>query len=300
MLQVSNPFKQPAPGPRQYIIDRFIPKNKLISLYGDGGVGKSLLAAFLCSCVASGSNFFGLNTTKGPVLYLDGEDDEDEFRRRAKAIENAHHVAGDLYYHRVTSPINQTFLQALQETINHYNIILIIIDSFSALSGGNLDNETIINFMNGFRPLGISVLFLDHEPKYNDTQLGPNSKKNQVRAQYHLEEWYDPKGRLLKLSQTKTNIGDMSESLYIKITSSPNSINPYSILFEQAFPTPGTHGPSTTVIMDTIRIQGPSTALDLAAYTGLKYTVISAGLTRLVRDGSIKSDGQKPATYSIL
>jgi archaellum biogenesis ATPase FlaH len=300
ILHLANPLSLPHPGPRQYLVDRFIPAGKMVSLYGDGGLGKSLVCTYLACCVSSGTPFFGLPTRKGHVIYLDGEDDDDEFRRRSHAIQNAHRFVGpELGYHQVVQPINQAFIQSLKETIQRFKTVLVIVDSFSALSGGNLDNETIMTFMNSFRQLGIAIMFLDHEPKYNDTQLGPNSKKNQSRAQYHLEEWFDPSGKMLKLSQTKSNIGDMKEPIYLKVNSAPDTINPLTIRFDRAFPTPGSSSAPADKILSFVRTVSAATQPEIVLATSLSEGVCNSTLSRLVRDKKLKTDGAKPALYSL-
>lgn len=60
--------------------------NKTTMLTGKGGVGKSLLAQLLCTCVAFGRPFLGVPVRKMPALYMSWEDDHDELWRRQAAI----------------------------------------------------------------------------------------------------------------------------------------------------------------------------------------------------------------------
>lgn len=58
-----------------YAVDKLIPLNRITLLYGLEKVGKSVLALYLCFCVANGRKAFRtLTTRKMPVLYLDYED----------------------------------------------------------------------------------------------------------------------------------------------------------------------------------------------------------------------------------
>jgi RecA-family ATPase len=283
------------------VVDKFLPTGKLSSLYGDGGVGKSLLSMFIAGCVSTGVDVFGMHVNRGHVIYLDGEDDEDEFRRRIQPMAAAHGFHGVLGYYQVTMPINQAFINDLGASIVQNKTVLVVVDSFSALSGGNLDNETVMRFMGSFRQLGVAILFIDHEPKYNDSQLGPNSKKNQSRAQYHLEEYNGGAlGQILKLTQTKSNIGDFTQPIYIKITSVPDTINPKTISLDRVFPVPGGHGSTVDTIVECVRRLKSAQSASIVIDTGLTEGAVATALSRLVRDGKLTSDGLKPATYSIV
>lgn len=51
------------PPKREFAVDPLLPKNQVSSIYGDGGVGKSLIAKQLCVCVTANQPWFGLPTT---------------------------------------------------------------------------------------------------------------------------------------------------------------------------------------------------------------------------------------------
>lgn len=73
---------------REWIVPEWVPRGVVTALYGDGGMGKSLLAQQLMSCVAIGAPWLGLEVTKGRALGLMCEDDPDELHRRQEAINN--------------------------------------------------------------------------------------------------------------------------------------------------------------------------------------------------------------------
>ena len=70
------------PPKREFAVYPLLPKNQVSSIYGDGGVGKLLIAKQLCVCVTADQPWFGLPTTLGRAIYLTAEDDQDELHRR--------------------------------------------------------------------------------------------------------------------------------------------------------------------------------------------------------------------------
>lgn len=71
---------------REWVVENWIPLLSTTALYGDGGVGKSLLAMQIMTCVALGKPFLGLVTKQMKVLAVFCEDTEDELQRRQKRI----------------------------------------------------------------------------------------------------------------------------------------------------------------------------------------------------------------------
>lgn len=71
---------------RKWVIEDWIAEGVVNSLYGQGGVGKTLLAQQLAYCLASGKPFLGLPVEKKKVMCVLCEDDRDEIHRRHDAI----------------------------------------------------------------------------------------------------------------------------------------------------------------------------------------------------------------------
>jgi RecA-family ATPase len=75
------------PPERVWLIENWIPEGEISALYGDGGIGKSLIALQLAASVASGAPFLGLNISRSvPVLAVMAEDKDDELHRRIYSI----------------------------------------------------------------------------------------------------------------------------------------------------------------------------------------------------------------------
>jgi RecA-family ATPase len=64
------------------VVPGLIPKRQVTLLYGDGGVGKSLVTLQLGMAMAAGRSWMGQPVASGSVLYWTAEDDEDELQRR--------------------------------------------------------------------------------------------------------------------------------------------------------------------------------------------------------------------------
>lgn len=63
-----------------------IPSRIVVTLNGDGAVGKSLLALQLCIASVSGTPWLGLQVQQGPCLFITAEDEIGECHRRINAI----------------------------------------------------------------------------------------------------------------------------------------------------------------------------------------------------------------------
>ena len=78
------------PPKRSFLIEGWLPAGCMSSLYGPGGVGKSLLTEQALACIATGMDFLGFKVERAPVLGLFAEDDDDELKRRQWRINQAY------------------------------------------------------------------------------------------------------------------------------------------------------------------------------------------------------------------
>jgi hypothetical protein len=72
--------------PTEWAWDSFILKGEVNLMFGDGGVGKSLLALYLGIAVAAGKTLFGKITTQMPVVGLFAEDGPAQVQQRVTTI----------------------------------------------------------------------------------------------------------------------------------------------------------------------------------------------------------------------
>lgn len=76
---------QPIP-PRRWEVPNLIPHGEVTLLYGDGGVGKTLLAQQFATCAATGTPWLGMEVRKTRVVCFFCEDDAPELQRRQHDI----------------------------------------------------------------------------------------------------------------------------------------------------------------------------------------------------------------------
>lgn len=74
------------PPAREWVVDQWLPRKAVTSMFGRGGHGKSLLAQQLAICVANAIPFLDSGVQRGNVLGLFAEDDSDELLRRAAGV----------------------------------------------------------------------------------------------------------------------------------------------------------------------------------------------------------------------
>ncbi len=75
--------------PRQWVVEEWMPIGHVTLSYGDGGVGKTLLAQQLMTSCATGALWCGLEVCRCRVFALFCEDDADEVHRRQDRINDA-------------------------------------------------------------------------------------------------------------------------------------------------------------------------------------------------------------------
>ena len=72
--------------PREWLVANWIPMGVVTSLYGDGGLGKTLIAQQLQTSAAIGRAWLGLFAERVPSLGVYCEDSQDELQRRQAEI----------------------------------------------------------------------------------------------------------------------------------------------------------------------------------------------------------------------
>jgi hypothetical protein len=148
-------------------------------IYGQPGVGKSILAPYLGYCVGLGKPFFGRPTKIGKVLYVATEDAEG-IRWRCKLM---HESTGlnlnfsitdaiyDLYEPYKANPLEYTNTTQLLNHIRDERISLIIIDTLSRTFPGLDENQhrsmcqllDNVELIAGFRDT--AVILIHHDSK---------------------------------------------------------------------------------------------------------------------------------------
>ncbi|PCJ28758.1 MAG: hypothetical protein COA94_03465 [Rickettsiales bacterium] len=233
------------PPKRQWLIEDWLPRGYVTALYGDGGVGKSLLAQQLMSALATGQSFLGKVQPKMRVYALMCEDDASELWRRQVAI-NKHYGIDmhDLSNIRLVSRVGNDnllmtfanddvgkltkFFEELQTDILNYKPDLVILDTAADLFGGNENNRPQVRqFIQTAcgqlaRKIGGAVLLCAH-PSESGMQKGTGSGgstawNNTVRSRWYLK--HPEAGELSSdhriLSKVKSNYSAKGQEEYFK------------------------------------------------------------------------------------
>lgn len=210
------PFINPAdwaaivPPPRLWSLADWIPLRQATLLTGRGGVGKSLLAQQLATCVALGLPFLGKATRQTNALYLSCEDDADELHRRQDAICTALGVslaelegrlflttlAGETGNHLATFDADSSLTIApryreLDAFAYEHRIGFIALDNASHLMiGDHNDLASVAAFLGLLNKLALSiggaVTLLHHPNKAGAEYIGSVAWENQVRSRLFL------------------------------------------------------------------------------------------------------------------
>lgn len=139
---------------REWLWKDWIPANAVTSLYGDGGVGKTLFAQQLAYSIGAGVDFMGAKMPKLPVVGAFCEDDKDELHRRHEDIVKANGGMASIFsdvwlwprvgydnilvnFDRNHKPELSPFFKHLCNEIQKIKPGMVILDTAADLFGGN-------------------------------------------------------------------------------------------------------------------------------------------------------------------
>jgi len=222
------------PPPQEWAIQDCILKKQVTTLYGEGGVGKSMLSLQLAASTVLGRDWFGYKPEPGPVIYLGAEDDEDELQRRlcciasqlgepmSELIENGLHAssyagknmalsdfAGDVYVENYTPLYAELF-----ERAQIIRPVMIILDTLSDIFDGDENNRAqVTEFVGLLRQLAVTAncaVIVNAHPSQSGSSSGTSGSTawhGKVRGRLHLraatkdEGGADPDLRVLEFKK---------------------------------------------------------------------------------------------------
>jgi AAA domain len=200
--------------PREWAVPDLIPCDTVTMLSGDGGVGKSSLAAQLAVAFATDTEWLSLKPKSGPVVFVSAEDDQDELHRRIASIADSEGIdLADLHdLHIVPLAGRDAVMGAtegrggvVKETAVWRGLVrivesvkprLVALDTQADIFGGNeLARTEARQFIGQLRGLAIkhrlAVLLLSH-PSLSGMASGTGTSgstawSNSVRSRLYLE-----------------------------------------------------------------------------------------------------------------
>jgi RecA-family ATPase len=233
------------PPAREWLIDDWLPRGYVTALYGDGGVGKSLLAQQIITALAIGGKFLNKQLNAYRVYALMCEDDANELWRRQVAINKhygikMHELSNIRFVSRVghdnllmTFANNDfgnltKFFEELVKDISAFQPDLVVLDTAADLFGGNENNrpqvrQFIQTACGQIARLTNSAVLLCAHPSESGIQKGTGSGgstawNNTVRSRWYLkhptDEGLSTSHRIL--SRVKSNYSAGSGEEYFR------------------------------------------------------------------------------------
>lgn len=234
-----------SPQPREWVVDGWMPKGEVTLLYGDGGVGKSLIAMQFATCAATSRPWLGQNTRPSRVMGFFCEDGEDElFRRQAdinkalgvefadltdlRLISRKHFDNTFALWDRQTGALKlQPVWHQLVDAAKAFRADVLIVDTIAdVFAGSEIDRAQVSAFVKSClgrmaQEIGGSVLALGH-PSLSGKSSGSGTSgstawSNAARSRLYLKH---PKGsdrgNTRVLEGMKANYGPKGSELIVR------------------------------------------------------------------------------------
>ena len=198
------------PPAREWEVAGMIPRGEVTLLYGEGGVGKTLLAHQYALCAAAGVSWLGQGTRPARVMAVFCEDDEMELRRRHIAIRRLLGLQAGLRGKlRIVSRRGKDnilahwprgefrlgdFYHQLQADVVAWRPDVLILDTLADIYGGSeIDRAQVNRFVKQVlgglvEPVGASCLVLGHPSVGGRTEgrSGSTAWSNAARSRLYL------------------------------------------------------------------------------------------------------------------
>lgn len=270
-------------------------------VYGFGGSGKSMLAAFWATVIREGYLIHGLEPEPGNVLYLDYESTEADFRRRVDAIHRGLDLETNstIYYRRCSQKLSAD-IHEIQRVVLEKEIDVVIVDTAGPACGGDPENAaSSIQFFMALRSLNTTSLVLAHKSKAKESRgpFGSVFWENYPRAVYYLKSDLEPDGDTVYVGMTheKGNEGRRQKprALALRFTDTDDgqtaTFTPVDVSEIPAFET----DLSTNARITNALKSGKHTAKELEEALEMSYRKVYDALTYGRRKGTFDMDEDK-------
>lgn len=281
-------------GSDTYRVDPLLPLGEATILYGDGGAGKSTIAAALGVSVQTGAAVIeGWIPRKAPVLYLDWEAGRHSLNRRVRGVAAGANlpevVQLDYRNCRRSGPLH-SFAESLAATIDREGYGLVIVDSVGMAAGIGSDggdaNESALRLFMAIGYLGTTVLAIDHvakadvaDERVKSRPYGSIYKGNLARATWELRLTNNDRGAFLGLYNTKANDAPAAAPVSLQVFHEDDGAIRYERLAQLPMELTR-HLSQRDQIVAALRQLGHLTTDEIATETGLSDNKVRAVLSR--------------------
>jgi len=155
----------------EWIIDRLIPKDSIILLFGKGGIGKTWLSMDMARCIGEGNPYLGLTTVKTPVIFVDFENPLAVLNTRTQKLG---HTVGVHFWRanneKIGAPKLDTNEYALYKQLPSGAVLIFDTLRASQDRDENKSNEMglIMGRLKELRDMGFTIILLHHTAKNSD------------------------------------------------------------------------------------------------------------------------------------
>jgi RecA-family ATPase len=171
------------------LLDPIFPKIGLAALGGSSDTGKSSLLRYLAVSICTGADTFlgwKLNPTFRSAIYVATEDGHDAISFLLSRLCNAMKIGPKEIEKLRFIFFHDNIIEHLNESLTRMPSDLVVIDAFTDLYGGNLNEANAVrNYLHDFAELSVRhqclVLFLHHTSKGKDGY--PPSKHHLIGSQ---------------------------------------------------------------------------------------------------------------------
>ena len=266
-----------------------------VILFGDGGLGKSLVALAAMTSLNTGTDvlpgLYPAGTHNG--LYLDWESSPYENGERYKQLMKGRGLdPTDYKCHHIRC--SGTFLEmasSIRQKISEYGITFLIIDSAAMAVGGEpRDESAVVPFFNALRSMGIPSLIIAHQRKEDTSEMpfGSVFWKNEARSTWEIKRHQEVGDNMLQIGlyNRKNNFG-LTAPLGFELEFGDDTIEIYELNIQEV-PELAKSSSIWEQIKGQLTRNGRMTSKQLSDETGEKMPSISQTLHRYKERGKVE------------
>ena len=268
-----------------YRFKPFVVDGEPTIIYGEGGIGKSYLAAYMAAMVDQNLSVDTFEAMPGKVLYLDFETRSDVAARRLQAITRGFGFGG------VTNVIYRFCHQSLPAEIGEvqricaeHNVALLIIDSAGPACGGDPETaSSAIAYFTALRSLRIASITIAHRSKGGS--VGPFGSVywvNYPRLSYELKKSQEVESDIMHVAllHRKVNDGRLQQPISFRIQFHDSGAVTVASEPLEDVPDFVEELPIADQCVLALREHGPKSVKELVEITGLQSRSVSVVLSR--------------------